>query len=431
MKKKTTLLLAGAFMGAVIISGCGKQKTAEPAESTEKTENSADSKKDTDSYADAPEASEQSNNPENKEKETQEGTPEEEEAPPQNPVGVLLPGEPGAEEWSESVEVLTLQLERDGFTPEVYYAGGDPNVQRHQLEAVIAGEPEALVVAPVDPWGLHDIMDAGDLSDIPVISYVDLLMDTDAVTYYVGFDTRKAGQQAGEQLIEKLTLDKCREEQRSMTIEFMMGDRHELQNLFYYNGLMEIIGPYLEDGTLVCLSGRISYEDVCCEKGNTIQAGKRLDKALKSCYENRRLDILCTGSDELALTGLRILRNQNILPSGMPYITGVGCKPEIVSEFASGIHGFSLFQDERTLAQTCADTLKDYMEGEKPEVSDYQQYDNGTKIIRTITCESEIIDGDNYQMLVDNGYYSAGTLVLPSPAAVSPRAFSTDGRALN
>lgn len=51
-------------------------------------------------------------------------------------------------------------------------------------------------------------------------------------------------------------------------------------------------------------------------------------------------------------------------------------------------------------------TLVDtYLKGDDVEVSNYSQYDNGVKIIGTVTCDGEIIDKDNYQILVDNGFY--------------------------
>ena len=55
-----------------------------------------------------------------------------------------------------------------------------------------------------------------------------------------------------------------------------------------------------------------------------------------------------------------------------------------------------------------------YLGGEKPEVTDYEQYDNGRKIIGTYTCKGEIIDKDNYEMLIDNGYYEEDE-IQPEP----------------
>ena len=48
-----------------------------------------------------------------------------------------------------------------------------------------------------------------------------------------------------------------------------------------------------------------------------------------------------------------------------------------------------------------------YLHGEDdPEVNDYEQYDNGTKIIASYLCEPQLINIDNYEILIDNGYYT-------------------------
>lgn len=51
-------------------------------------------------------------------------------------------------------------------------------------------------------------------------------------------------------------LDKVREAKESRTIEFFMGSLDDTQALFLYNGLMEVLQEYLDDGTLVCRSGK-------------------------------------------------------------------------------------------------------------------------------------------------------------------------------
>ena len=38
-------------------------------------------------------------------------------------------------------------------------------------------------------------------------------------------------------------------------------------------------------------------------------------------------------------------------------------------------------------------------------MNDYETYDNGKKIVGTVTCEMQVIDADNYPILIDNGYY--------------------------
>ena len=68
--------------------------------------------------------------------------------------------------------------------------------------------------------------------------------------------------------------------------------------------------------------------------------------------------------------------------------------------------------DERTLGKTAAQVAVRYLEDEDIEVSNYKQYDNGVKIIRTVTCDAQMIDSDNYQLLIDNGYYDFGQVFI-------------------
>ena len=78
----------------------------------------------------------------------------------------------------------------------------------------------------------------------------------------------------------------------------------------------------------------------------------------------------------------------------------------------------SLFFDNRVLANDCAAMVDTYLKGEKPEISDYEQYDNGTKIVGTVTSDIQLIDKDNYQMLVDDGYYDEDEIMpeaTPTP----------------
>ncbi|MCD7868786.1 MAG: hypothetical protein LUG62_11545 [Clostridiales bacterium] len=62
------------------------------------------------------------------------------------------------------------------------------------------------------------------------------------------------------------------------------------------------------------------------------------------------------------------------------------------------------------------------LSGEDVDVTGYEQYDNGIKIIGTSTCEAQIIDRDNYQILIDAGYYEADEIeptVTPTPEPIA------------
>ena len=84
---------------------------------------------------------------------------------------------------------------------------------------------------------------------------------------------------------------------------------------------------------------------------------------------------------------------------------------------------FTMFMDREELAKGAAQMAIDYLTGEKVDVKDYSQYDNGMKIVGTFTCGAQVIDKDNYQILVDNGTYTEDELA-PDPT-LTPEATPT------
>ena len=228
---------------------------------------------------------------------------------------------------------------------------------------------------------------------------------------------------------ESEELDKVREAKESRTIEFFMGSLDDTQALFLYNGLMETLQEYLDDGTLVCKSGKLSFDDTGILRWSKNTAKSRAAEILEQFYpDGAAPDIICTGFDDAAGAVQEALQEAGVVPGTdiWPMITGNGCKEDAVKRIASGTQAFSVFMDFRELADQCEEMVNVYLHGEDdPEVNDYEQYDNGVKIIGTYLCESQMIDRDNYEILIDNGYYSEKEVEpdpteTPTPEPVTP-----------
>lgn len=101
-------------------------------------------------------------------------------------------------------------------------------------------------------------------------------------------------------------------------------------------------------------------------------------------------------------------------------ITGGGCEAEAVTAVIQGKIEDDLLFDNRVLANDCVTMVDAILKGEKPEISDYEQYDNGTKIVGTVTSDIQLIDADNYQMLVDDGYYEEKEIMPEATATPTP-----------
>ncbi len=439
MKKKTTSILLGVFLAASMVTGCGKaneateaanesvqtekEGTGEVAEGeTAQTDSKSKKTEETDK-AEQKDDTKAGSESEDSAGDTHGDTSEEEQ---KEKIAVLLPDE---DSWSVDGEELEAKLTDDGYEPVIMYAEGDVSKQVMQIQDMTEEAVSAFVIAPVDAYGLKDVLADVKEAEIPVVSYDELIMDTNAVRYYVTFGGRQIGQMVAKEIIDKEELDKVQEDKESRSIEFLMGSQDNTQALFFYNGLMETLQPYLDDGTLVCKSGKISFDNSGILRWSSSQAKTRMSEILEEYYpDGDSPDIICTGFDGAALSVIDALEEAGIV-SGTekwPLITGSGCEADAVKRIAEGKLAFSVFTDRRELADQCEDMVNVYLHGDDdPEVNDYEQYDNGVKIIATYLCEPQLIDQDNYEILIDNGYYTAREVrpeatPTPIPEEISP-----------
>lgn len=428
MKKRAVCMLLGVLLAGTIFTGCGKNKATEAASESAQTEKegtgeqteaetSSDDKKDSKSSEEKTDKKEDQEETEN----TEEDSLEDKEK-----IAIFFPDD---ENWTRDAKELEIQFQEDGYEPVILYADSDSSKQVSQIQQMTEENVSAMVIAPVDPYGLSDVLTTVKDAEIPVFSYDDLIMNTNAVKYYVTFGGRQIGQTIAKQIIDSEELDKVQEAGESRTIEFLMGSLDDTQALFLYNGVMEVLQPYFDAGTLVCRSGKLSFEDTGILRWSTDLAKTRMTDILTDAYQEDSVpDIICTGFDNAALGAEEALEESGAVPGteDWPLISGTGCDAEGVRRIAEGKQTFSIFMDRRELADQCEDMVNVYLHGEDdPEVNDYEQYDNGTKIIGSYLCNIQVIDIDNYELLIDNGYYSEDevrplTTPVPTEKEVSP-----------
>ena len=429
MKKQIAGLLTGLLVCSAFLTGCGKNEATEAVKESVEDENEgtgdtkdSDSKKDTNKKSDKQDSDKSDENSE--ESETT-------EAPEENldKVGVLLPEE--GEDINSSLERTELKsrLEEAGYEATMYFAGDDSDTQAEQIRELLQDEKlKALVISPVDPYGLTDVLEEASELSIPVIDYDNLIMDTPNVKYFVTFNMRAIGKEIAKNIVEKEELDKVREDRGARTIEFLMGSPDDDDSLFLFNGIMEVLQEYIDDGTLICRSGRVTFDETSIMDQNTDTAKKQLKSEIDEFYSLEKTpDIICTASDDFALAALGLLEKEQLQPGdeNWPLITGVNADADAVKSVAEEKIGFTVMLDRRDLAEALTKLVETYLNGDDVDINNYSQYDNGVKIIGTVTCDGKLIDKDNYQILVDNGFYLAEMIApeaspMPVPEEVSP-----------
>jgi putative multiple sugar transport system substrate-binding protein len=328
-------------------------------------------------------------------------------------VGVCMPTQ-SSERWINDAANMKKQLEAVGYNVDVQFAEDDVQAQVSQIENLVAKKVNCLVVAAVDSSALVNALAQAKEAGIPVIAYDRLLMDTDAVSYYATFDNKGVGTKIAKYIEETKNLKTAKAENRSYTIEFFMGSPDDNNALFLYNGVMEVLKPYLDNGVLVCKSGRTAFKDTCILRWSQETAQQWAENYLSAFYANVKLDIACTAFDGFAY-GLRsALEGAGYtLGQDWPLVTGQDAELMATKNIITGYQTMSIYKDTRLLAEKCTSMVQAVLKGAKPEINDTTQYNNNKLVVPSYLCQPVAVDKSNYKaIIVDGGYYTEAQLKI-------------------
>ncbi|MBD5507196.1 MAG: substrate-binding domain-containing protein [Lachnospiraceae bacterium] len=317
-------------------------------------------------------------------------------------VGVAMPTQ-SSERWINDGANMKAQLEALGYEVDLQYAEDDVQAQVSQIENMIASGVNCLVIASIDSSALVNVEAQAKDAGIPIIAYDRLLMDTDAVSYYATFDNKGVGTAIGKYIEDNANLDPA----NPQTIEFFMGSPDDNNALFLYNGLMEVLQPYLDNGALVCKSGRTSFEDTCILRWSQETAQQNCENYLTGFYADEDLDICATAFDGFAYGCKAALEGAGYTDANWPIITGQDAELMATKNIISGKQTMSIYKDTRLLAEKCVTMVQAVLEGAEPEINDTEQYNNGKIVVPSYLCTPVAVDQGNYkEIIVDGGYYT-------------------------
>lgn len=323
-------------------------------------------------------------------------------------IGVAMPTK-DLQRWNQDGENMKKELESAGYKVDLQYANNDIATQVSQIENMITGGCELLVIASIDGGSLSTVLEEAKSEEIPVIAYDRLIMDTDAVSYYATFDNNKVGQIQGQYIVDTLKLDK---EKGPFNLELFTGSSDDNNCRFFFGGAMDVLQKYIDEGKLVVQSGQTKLEEVATPNWSTEEAQKRMDNILTANYTgDKKIDVILSSNDSVANGVTNALKSAGYNADNFPILTGQDCDMTSVKNILDGTQSMSVFKDTRTLATQVVKMVDQIMSDEKVDVNDEKSYDNGTGVIPTYLCEPVFADKENYkELLIDSGYYTEDQL---------------------
>ena len=340
-------------------------------------------------------------------------------------VGVCLPGSDSR--WSDQGQLLAAYLEDIGHTALVRYTDS-ATTQKKQLQELLAVPVDCIVLAAVDALSLTDVLQQAKNQNIPVVALERMLVYSDAAAVCLAMDSRAAGRQMAQYIINNMTPTP----EAPKTVEFFMGSPEDQSAIWLYQGVMEILKPYLNSGALVCKSGRVSFEDTCTQGDLlTVSQAHCLDFLSAGYYKNTRPDILLCAADVIAEGCILALEEKpKQLGDTYPVITSVGASPDAVKRIVEGKQTMSVYCDIVKLAQQCAKLTDLLLSGKAlPELP---LENTGAGQVPCMLVEPSMVDFANYrQVVVEEGSYSLWQVlpegyVEPEPIVPEPTDPSID-----
>jgi putative multiple sugar transport system substrate-binding protein len=329
-------------------------------------------------------------------------------------IGVAMPTK-SSERWIQDGDAVKSQLEDQGFTVDLQYAEDDIPTQVSQIENMITKGAEALIIASIDGTTLSQVLqDAAD-ADIPVIAYDRLIRDSENVDYYASFDNFVVGQQQAWSVLNGLGLTELDgtpidgAPTGPFNIELFAGSPDDNNATFFWNGAMDVLQPLMDDGTLVVKSGQTEFEQAATLRWDGEVAQSRMEDILTANYsDGSKVNAVLSPYDGLSRGIISALTDAGYtVGAEWPIISGQDAELDSVKAINSGEQYATIFKDTRNLAKVAVDMASAILNGDKPEVNNTTDYDNGKKVVPSYLLESQIVVKDNIQeVLVDSGYWT-------------------------
>ena len=343
-------------------------------------------------------------------------------------VGVSMPTQ-SLQRWNQDGANLKAQLEAAGYEVDLQF-GGDNEValQVSQLENMILGGCEVLVIAAIDGFSLGTVLADAKEQGVKVIAYDRLIMDTDAVSYYTTFDNFQVGVFQGAYIRDQLDLDNTaipewltlhrykalRDqlgiEEPPFNIELFTGDPGDNNIHFFFGGAMSVLQPYIDSGKLVVTSGQTTWQQVATRDWSPANAQTRMENIITSVGYGPggvTLHAVMANNDSTAQGAVQGLLGAGYTAANFPIVTGQDCDVASVKNMIAGYQSMSVFKDTRVLADRAVQMVDSILKGGEPDINNTTDYDNGTGIIPTYLCEPVLGTPDNWrELLIDSGYYT-------------------------
>ena len=341
-------------------------------------------------------------------------------------VGIVLPtkDEP---RWIQDEERFRNALDAAGYDAEILFSQGSSAKEKENVEALITKGVQVLIICPHDGTAAAAAAAAAAEAGVNVISYDRLIRDTDAVDYYVTFDSVQVGAQQAQYLVDRV-------EGKGNPLYLYAGAASDNNAFLFFRGAWQVLQPYIADGTFEVINSNeaialsdnteLSREEESKIIGqittnwdfNTAKNLAESNLTAASADEKGDVFILAPNDGTARAIADAFAADSDVTDY---IITGQDAEKASIQYIIDGKQSMTVFKDVRTLVYDAISAAVALLEGNEPAATG--AYDNGAKDVDAIQSEVVAVDADNVQSaLIDTGYYEADEFTGLSEAPAAP-----------
>jgi putative multiple sugar transport system substrate-binding protein len=329
-------------------------------------------------------------------------------------VGIVLPTKDESRWLADEAKFIEL-IKENGYKAEIMYSQANSATEKTNVESLISKGMKVLIICPFDVAAAGSTVEKAKAEGIHIISYDRLIIDSEAVDYYITFDSIKIGESMGKYLVDHAV----KSGKTGLNLYLYSGALTDNNSFDYFQGYWNALQPYIANGTFIVRNSAAAMKhkdtlDLSREQLYEImqsvdtewdmEVSKTLAEAhLTSaspeekdmCYIIAPDDDTCRAiSDTFAadsyVKDFRICGADGVEASVQYIIDGkqdmtVYCNPEIITTNAMNL-------------------AYDLINGKTPK--DTTMTDNGKIDVRTITSDVQTVTRDNIvKMFFDSGRF--------------------------
>ena len=320
----------------------------------------------------------------------------------QKTIGILMPTKEQTI-WSIQGERLVAGYQAAGYATEIEYAEDDASKQAMQIENMITKGVDAMVIVAVDGAAITDACEKAKEEGILIIAEDRLITNTSAVDYYVTFDLVKMGELQGQYIADALDLANAA---GPFNLEIFSGSQDDPNAKLFYDGAMNILKPYIDEGKLVIQSGQAEYDVTAIKGWDSAEARSRMENLLSGFYADKKIDAVLVAADCLTFGVVPALEDAGYGSGDLafPVITGQDAELAAVKQIKAGKQSMTAFLDANELVKIIVPVTTSLLEGTVPEATG--TYNNGVIDVPAQTYSPYAITAENVDYLVEVGFFT-------------------------